>query len=303
MNVVRHVVVEADGDGQRVDNYLLKILKKVPKSRIYRMLRTGEVRVDGKRVQPVFRLVVGQTLRIPPVTGMVEGEVVRAPQVLLDALRRRVLFQSEQLLVLDKPAGLAVHGGSGIALGVIEALKSSYPGFLELAHRLDRGTSGVLLLARTPATLKHLQASFREREVRKRYRAVVEGRIEVSALRIDEPLKRYTTTGGERRVKIDSEEGQSALSQVTTLVAGVQASTVQVEIDTGRTHQIRVHLANLGHPVVGDDKYGDATSDLAAKAGRMLLHAEHIEFNLEGVAFSFDAPLPAVFETVQSEAG
>lgn len=299
MSMVRHVVVDAGSTGQRIDNYLIKILKKVPKSRVYRMLRTGEVRVDGKRVQPLFRLEAGQTLRIPPVSGLDDHEAPRPPAALVDALRRRVLYECDQFLVIDKPAGTAVHGGSGIAVGLIEALKSDREDFLELVHRLDRDTSGVLLLARSPAALKSLQVAFKTRQVRKFYRAVVVGHLQAKGQVIDVPLQRYLTVSGERRVRPDAESGQSAMTRITTLTAGEVVTTLRVEILTGRTHQIRVHLASLGHPVVGDDKYGAPDADVSKAAGRLLLHAERIEFALDGRDFAFEARVPGVFQLIQ----
>jgi 23S rRNA pseudouridine955/2504/2580 synthase len=294
------MTVDPASNGQRIDNYLIKILKKVPKSRIYRMLRSGEVRVDGKRVQPLFRLVEGQMVRVPPVTGVDEAEeVVRPPTQLVEALQRRILHQDTDLLVLDKPAGIAVHSGSGNALGAVEALKAVMDGFLELVHRLDRDTSGVLLFARSPRVLKSLQLAFRERAVSKIYRAVVHGRLDVHSKQISSPLRRYLSASGERRVRVDDAGGQEANTTVTTLAAGDLVSTLQVEIGTGRTHQIRVHLAELGHPVVGDEKYGEQDPRLNRLAGRLLLHAERIAFSLDGQSHLYEARVPDVFSIVQ----
>jgi len=299
---VQNVTVDQASDGQRIDNYLIKILKKVPKSRIYRMLRSGEVRVDGKRIQPLFRVVVGQTVRIPPVIAApVDSEAVRPPSQLIESLQRRILYQDSDLLVLDKPAGIAVHAGSGVSLGAIEVLKSVTDGFLELVHRLDRDTSGVLLLARSPRVLKSLQASFRERLVTKIYRAVVHGHLAVNSLEISSPLQRYLSASGERRVRVDAETGRQAVTTVTTLVAGDVVSTVQVGIGTGRTHQIRVHLAELGHPVVGDEKYGEKERGPTRLAGRLLLHAEIIQFDLEDRPHQYVARVPDVFFSVQNQ--
>lgn len=300
---VTYVQVGEDGDGQRVDNYLLKILKGVPRTRIYRLLRKGEVRVDGKRVAPLVRLQTGQTLRLPPVATS-SRTTERPPQAMVDALERRIIAEEEEFLVLDKPAGTAVHGGSGIAVGVIEALGQTRSGFLELVHRLDRDTSGILLLAKTPLALRLLQNAFRQRRVDKRYRVVVHGQWRDRDLLVDRPLTRYLTPNGERRVRVD-DAGQSASSRFHLLQEGRGVSTLEVELLTGRTHQIRVHAASVGHPVVGDSKYGGGMSPatIDVVAGRLLLHAHHIRFVLGERAWEFSATVPASFDNVQRQFG
>ncbi len=301
---VTHVIVGQDGDGQRIDNYLLKLLKGVPRTRIYRLLRKGEVRADGKRVPPLYRLQAGQTLRIPPVTTATRT-MVRPPQAMVESLERRIVAEESDFLVLDKPAGTAVHSGSGVTVGVIEALTAGRSGFLELVHRLDRDTSGLLLLAKTPQALRALQTGFRERSVGKRYRVVVLGNWTGSDQLVEFPLTRYLMANGERRVRIDP-QGQAASSRFRLLAPGRLVSTLEVELLTGRTHQIRVHAAGLGYPVVRDDKYGVSEGwqqTINDAAGRLLLHAHELEFEHAGTRWRFLAPVPPLFEEIQRRFG
>ena len=304
MTEVTYVVVGPDGDGQRIDNYLLKHLKGVPRTRIYRLLRKGEVRVDGKRVAPLFRLLVGQTLRIPPVTTSTRV-MVRPPQAMVESLERRIIAEEADFLVLDKPAGTAVHSGSGVSVGVIEALTAGRSGFLELVHRLDRDTSGLLLLAKSPQALRSIQTEFRQRSVVKCYRVVVLGSWELADQVVHYPLTRYLTANGERRVRVDP-EGQMATSRFRIYKSGQQVSTLDVDLLTGRTHQIRVHAAAMGHPVVHDDKYGVGEGwqkSINDAAGRLLLHAHELEFKHAGRLWQFTAPVPLVFDETQQKYG
>lgn len=304
MTEVTHVIVGSDGDGQRIDNYLLKLLKGVPRTRIYRLLRKGEVRVDGKRVAPLFRLQVGQTLRIPPVTTSTRV-MVRPPQAMVESLERRIIMEEADFIVLDKPAGTAVHSGSGVSVGVIEALTAGRSGFLELVHRLDRDTSGLLLLAKSPQALRLIQTEFRQRSVAKRYRVVVLGNWTAVDQLVEYPLTRYLTANGERRVRVDP-QGQIATSRFRIHKSGRQVSTLEVDLLTGRTHQIRVHAAALGHPVVHDDKYGVGESwqkTINEAAGRLLLHAHELEFEHAGRLWQFTAPVPPVFDDIQRRFG
>lgn len=304
MTEVTYVVVGPDGDGQRIDNYLLKHLKGVPRTRIYRLLRKGEVRVDGKRVAPLFRLLVGQTLRIPPVTTSTRV-MVRPPQAMVESLERRIIAEEADFLVLDKPAGTAVHSGSGVSVGVIEALTAGRSGFLELVHRLDRDTSGLLLLAKSPNALRSIQTEFRQRSVVKCYRVVVFGSWELADQLVDYPLTRYLTANGERRVRVDP-DGQMATSRFRILKSGRQVSTLDVDLMTGRTHQIRVHAAAMGHPIVNDDKYGvgeDWQKSINHAAGRLLLHAHTLAFEHAGRKWQFTAPVPPVFDEIQHKSG
>ena len=288
---------EADQD-QRIDNFLVKQLKGVPKSRIYRLLRRGEVRVNGRRVKPTYRLQTADRVRIPPVRTTPRS----APAGLVEGLLERVLFESDQLLVLDKPAGLAVHGGSGVSLGAIEALRNAREGFLELAHRLDRGTSGVLVVARSRGALTAVQNAFRQRTAQKRYSAVVHGHWRYGARReVHSPLTKYHTASGERRVRVDG-EGKPASTEFALRGAGGRGnrsySMMDVRIHTGRTHQIRVHALSLGHPVIGDEKYGTTgtrQSPLQIDSERMMLHARELRLVLDGERLGFEAPEPEAF--------
>jgi 23S rRNA pseudouridine955/2504/2580 synthase len=295
---VRHVEVTGDA-GQRIDNFLVRELRGVPKSRIYRMLRRGEVRINGRRAQPNDRLEAGDTVRIPPVR-MGEQTPVAAGRGFLSVLSSCVLHGDDELIVLDKPSGIAVHGGSGVALGVIEGLRLLYPEGrrLELAHRIDRDTSGILLVARGRRMLVALHAAFREGRVEKHYDALVHGRWPKRLKKIETALTRYVTASGERRVRPDAAGGKSARSDFTVVAANERASWVRVEPRTGRTHQIRVHCREASHPIIGDEKYcSDAQMELSRRAGirRLCLHASAIEVRLQDRTLRFEAPIPMEF--------
>jgi 23S rRNA pseudouridine955/2504/2580 synthase len=295
-----------EGDvGQRLDNYLMRVLKAVPKSHVYRVLRKGEVRVNGKRAKPETRLALGDRVRIPPVR-LDDKPVHSAPSNSLQQfITGAILYEDKDLLIVNKPAGVAVHGGSGLAFGVIEALRAARPELpeLELAHRLDRDTSGVLLVAKRRAALRQLHAALREREMTKRYLALVWGRWELGKKRIELPLLTNQKQGGERMVRVHA-DGQSALSTfVPEQHFGKLATLMAIEIGTGRTHQIRVHAAYAGHPVAGDEKYGDkAGNDALREFGlrRMFLHAHSLEFARPGTGekFSITAPLSEELQAV-----
>ncbi len=296
---VRWIEVDEGGAGQRVDNFLLARLKGVPKSHVYRILRSGEVRVNSGRVAASHRLAVGDRIRVPPVR-LAEREAGDAPAA---ALELPVLFEDDHILAVDKPAGLAVHGGSGIAHGVIERLRAGRPEakFLELAHRLDRETSGVLLLAKKRSALTALHEDLRERAMDKRYLVAVDGRVRDLMRRVKVALRRYSTAEGERRVAVDEREGQEAETIFRRLARSGEFSLLEAELLTGRTHQIRVHLAHIGHPVLGDDKYGDFTLNKALrKLGlkRMFLHAAQLSFThpATGEPVTVRSPLPAELE-------
>jgi len=289
-------VDEASAD-QRIDNYLLRVLKGVPKSHVYRIVRSGEVRVNSRRVGVTYRLNLGDRVRIPPIR-------VAAPQVPTDrALPRprsfpRTIFEDEWLLAIDKPAGLAVHGGSGISRGVVELLRHfEQRPFLELVHRLDKETSGVLLLAKKRIALTRMHALLRSGGVEKRYLVLVRGRWRNAKQRVRLPLHKFVTAAGERRVSVQ-EGGQSSDSLFTLVQRLHSFSLLQAELRTGRTHQIRVHLAHLGYPIAGDDKYGDFELNRAlARSGlrRMFLHASRLEFEhpMTGTRMDLAAPLPS----------
>ncbi len=290
---VRWIDVGEDEAGQRIDNYLIARLKGVPKSHVYRILRSGEVRVNSRRVAASDRVAAGDRIRIPPLRVAERDESVPAPH-----FRMPVLHEDEWLLAIDKPSGLAVHGGSGVAHGVIESLRSMRPEarFLELVHRLDRETSGVLLIAKKRSALTALHEMMRERAIDKRYLAGVKGRLRNERQHVRLALAARSTAEG-KRVAV-SEGGQPAETILRRISRGAESSYIEAELLTGRTHQIRVHLAHLGHPVLGDDRYGDfELNHRLRKQGlkRMFLHAASLAFThpASGEPLTLSAPLPA----------
>jgi len=304
-NKVSFVEINALQAGQRIDNFLLKHLKNVPKSHIYRILRKGEVRVNKGRVKPVYKLQTGDTVRIPPVQlESKENTVIPNKSASLQQLAEAILYEDKQLLVLNKPSGMAVHGGSGIRFGVIEGLRALYPKapYLELVHRLDRDTSGCLLIAKKPSILKQLHQALRDNRVGKFYLALIKGKWETHLARINAPLRKNTLKSGERVVRVDP-TGKPALSRFRLQQAFTQSCLVQVKLETGRTHQIRVHAAHTGHPIVGDSKYGDeAFNQYMRDEGvkRLFLHAETLKIPSLGEqpAQYFQAPLPEELQKV-----
>ena len=293
--------VGEDEAGQRIDNYLTRLLKGVPKSHLYRILRGGEVRVNSGRVGPQYRVRAGDRVRVPPVRVAARAEH-SPPRTAGKRIRPRVLFEDDMLLVLDKPAGVAVHGGSGVSLGLIEQLRQSRPEarFLELAHRLDRDTSGVLLLAKKRSALTALHAQLRAGQVRKYYLTLVHGAWQRQGQDIRLPLNKYVLASGERRVSV-KEGGLPSHTRIRLRERRGDFSLLEAELKTGRTHQIRVHLAHLGFPIAGDDKYGDfALNKEGARLGlkRMFLHARKtvIEHPVSGESMTFEAPLPPELE-------
>lgn len=296
---VRHVRVDADSAGQRLDNFLLRQLKGVPKTHIYRLIRSGQVRVNGRRAQADTRLPAGCEVRLPPVR-------VAQPEEAAPAAPPREfapLYEDDALLVINKPAGVAVHGGSGVSFGVIEQVRRAraQQRFLELAHRLDRETSGALVLAKKRSALTALQEAFRERRVKKRYLALAQGAWPQKLHTINAPLRKYLDAAQERRVAIAAagEPGaMPALTRVRVRQRFAGFTLLDVAIHTGRTHQIRVHLAAQGHPIAGDDKYGDFAANHALRTRglrRMFLHAWQLDVThpLTGEPLRLHAPLPA----------
>ena len=280
--------------GQRIDNFLLRIAKGVPKSHIYRILRSGEVRVNKGRVPAEYRLQLGDRLRVPPIRT-----AERPVQATVPARDFEIAFEDEALIVVDKPSGVAVHGGSGVSFGVIEQLRRARPlaKFLELAHRLDRETSGLLVVAKKRVALTKLHDLFRDGGISKRYLALVKGRWRNELQHVRLPLHKYLTAEGERRVSVNP-EGKAAHSIVRLVARWENFSLVEVELKTGRTHQIRVHLAHLGFPIAGDDKYGDFPLNRALQKtglGRMFLHAAKLALPhpLSGAPVELESPLPA----------
>jgi 23S rRNA pseudouridine955/2504/2580 synthase len=308
-NVLQHLIGE-DGAGQRLDRVLVGLLPAVPRTRIFRLIRKGEVRVNGKRARPEQRLAAGDRVRVPPVhersmtaQTVATGGAARVPPALINRVLASIVHEDERVLVLDKPAGLAVHGGSGLTYGVIEALRAARPGeTLELAHRLDRDTSGLLLIARKPAALRILHALLREGAVQKSYLALVVGRWELGRKLVNVPLQTEARVSGERTVRV-GEGGKSARTQFQLVQQyGAHASLLEATLETGRTHQIRVHAAYCGHPVAGDVKYGDAAANAALReAGlqRMFLHAHSVSLDWpQGGALTLSSPLPAELKAV-----
>ncbi len=301
---VKTLTVDEDSAGQRLDNFLMRHLKGVPKTHVYRIIRSGEVRVNKGRASAEQRVEAGDLVRLPPVR--VSAHVQAKAEAPAPAREFPVLMEDEALMAIDKPAGVAVHGGSGVSFGVIEQLRRARPALanLELVHRLDRETSGVLLVAKKRSALKNLQDQFRDRETGKTYLALVLGLWPSNKKVIDSPLMKYTIPNGvgegERRVKVvgkDDPNGMRSITLVRVARTVGPYTLLEVTIKTGRTHQIRVHLASQGHPIAGDDKYGDFEHNkLLQKMGlkRMFLHAWQLKFQhpQSHRPVSLQAPLP-----------
>lgn len=295
---VRLVRVPDDRVGQRLDNFLLGQLKGAPKSLIYKIVRSGQVRVNGGRAKAERRLDGGDEVRIPPVHVAAPGETRPPPRGLLDAMARNILFEDARLLAINKPSGIASHGGSGISHGAIETLRALRPeASLELVHRLDRDTSGLLVVAKKRSALRELQALMREGDgIEKQYLALLAGRMPDGTMSVDAPLHVHLRQGGERHVQV-SDAGKPSLSHFKALERRRGQTYCGVRIETGRTHQIRVHAAHIGHPVVGDDKYGDPGINKRLREqvglGRLFLHAASLEFALDDgrVPYVLNAPL------------
>jgi 23S rRNA pseudouridine955/2504/2580 synthase len=295
---VRLQEVTTDEAGQRLDNYLLRVLKGVPRSRVYRLLRRGEVRVNSRRVDAHYRLQAGDRVRIPPVR-----HAAPPPRTRTAGPAASVLFEDDRLLVIDKAAGTAVHGGSGVRSALIDQLRAAYPQapFLELVHRLDRDTSGCLMIAKKRSALRALHALLREGKVEKRYLALVAGDWSHPGL-VSAPLDTSNRRGAERIVRVDA-EGKAAASRFQAVERLRVATLVEVETLSGRTHQIRVHAAHAGHPLAGDSKYGDAAFNALARSRglrRLFLHAHVLAFTWpdSGEDVHVSAPLPATLRAV-----
>ena len=297
---VKWLVVDEDSAGQRLDNFLMRHLKGVPKTHVYRIIRSGEVRINKGRASADSRVETGDEVRVPPVR--VSDKVAEKAAHPAPAREFPPLMEDEHLLAIDKPAGVAVHGGSGVSFGVIEQLRQARPQakLLELVHRLDRETSGILLVAKKRSALKNLQDQFRERETGKTYLALVQGEWPARLKVIDQPLHKYLLPDGERRVKVTGKDDPDGMRSITLVKVAqrLQGCTLlEVTIKTGRTHQIRVHLASNGHPIAGDDKYGDFEwNKVLQKQGlkRMFLHAWRLQFNhpASGERVALQADLP-----------
>jgi len=301
---VQFITISDAADGQRLDNFLITRLKGVPKSLIYRIIRKGEVRVNKGRAKPDRKLVEGDSVRIPPVRVAEQRAKPLAGDRLKQMLETAILFESPQFMCINKPSGLAVHGGSGISLGLIESLRQLRPEcrFLELVHRLDRDTSGCVLVAKKRSMLNFLQDLFRgEKQIDKRYYALVVGNWPKRVFQVDAPLLRNELQGGERMVRV-SPEGKPSKTAFRILQSFTSSTLVEASPITGRTHQIRVHAQYKGHPLVGDEKYGDDTANRLMKAlgcRRLFLHARSLAFQLpDGESASFEAPLPDDLQAV-----
>lgn len=280
------IEILSDQDGQRIDNFLTRHMKGVPKSHLYRLLRTGQVRVNKGRIKPNYRLKTGDIVRLPPARILeTEGEA-NVPPSLVQEIGRRILFEDADCLVIDKPSGLAVHGGSGLQYGVLDVLRQFRPGleFLELAHRLDRETSGCLLLAKNLKSLTCFHDQIRKGSVVKKYLAGLVGTWKHGKKTVSAPLRKNALQGGERMVEV-AEDGKEAVTHFVPLQQYSGICLVEVELETGRTHQIRVHAAHIGHPVAGDRKYGDKDANRRFREQgltRLFLHAHRLDFSLPG---------------------
>ena len=301
---VRQVNVTEDEAGQRIDNFLARYLKGVPKSHIYRIIRRGEVRVNSGRKRAQYKVCAGDTVRIPPVR-VAAAATVKIKSGL--SLEDHILFENSRCLVINKPSGIAVHGGSGLSYGVIEAMRAGRPQapYLELAHRLDRGTSGCLVLAKRRSFLRTFQEQLRQGEVVKHYLALVSGTWEGGKQTVQAPLRKNLLRGGERMVTVD-ESGKEAISVFKPVTCFRTATLVEVELKTGRTHPIRVHGAQIGHPLAGDEKYGDPVFNQTMKRlglRRLLLHAHYIEFadTASGEKITVSAPLDDALKAVMDQ--
>jgi 23S rRNA pseudouridine955/2504/2580 synthase len=303
------VEISAAQLGQRLDNFLLKQLRTVPRSLVYRIIRKGEVRVNRKRCKPDYKLQIGDQVRIPPVRLETEQQdKSRPPQQLVERLKQAILYENKHILVINKPSGLAVHAGSGVDYGVIDVMRLLFPADdIELVHRLDRDTSGCLLLARHRQALLAMQEIVQDRTIGKKYSAVVRGNWPRGLTEIGLGLKKFHLPNGERRMRVDN-TGKQALSRFKLLHSGNLFSLLQVELVTGRTHQIRVHCQAEGHEIAGDDKYGDAEFNKAMRkqgVRRLMLHASSLElpqgkYTPEVV---INAPLPTEFEQLFGSVG
>lgn len=299
-NKVQWWEIGEDNLGQRIDNYLLSKLKGVPKSLIYRVLRKGEVRINKGRVKPEYKLQLGDIVRVPPIRVAERGAIAKPGTGLIDYLSTAVLFEDEGIIVINKPSGLAVHGGSGVSLGLIESLRqirTDLP-FLELVHRLDRGTSGCVMVAKNRRSLKYMQQLLREGHINKTYRALVDGRWPKRRQQVNIPLLKSQLANGERIVRAvepNTEGAKASLTEYRVLDAYSQCTLIEAKPITGRTHQIRVHCQHSGHPILGDDKYSRRDQEaLARELGlkRLFLHAYRLDFiGLNKKAITVEAPL------------
>ncbi len=315
-SAARKVEIDERSAGQRIDNFLITELKGVPRTLVYRILRSGEVRINGGRAKPSDRVEMGDVVRIPPLRLPEPSAQPVAGAGLTRALDDAILYEDDHLLVINKPAGLAVHGGSGVSLGVIETLRQMRPQarFLELVHRLDRDTSGCLVVAKKRSALLALQRQLRaegdDEGMGKVYQALVKGRWKGRQHRIEAPLQKNTLSSGERMVRV-SRDGKPSVTEFEVMERYADCSLVEATLLTGRTHQIRVHCQHAGHPIAGDGKYGDEAFNKSIRGRglkRMFLHAARLDFSHPAderamrVDAPLDAPLVALLARLRSEA-
>ena len=307
MPTVNFVTIDDDANGQRIDNFLLRILKKVPKTRVYRIIRKGEVRVNKKRVSADYRLQLHDVVRIPPVRIPEQSPVQRPPERLIEQLEKSILYENDQLIILDKPSGLAVHGGSSLSFGLIETLRQMRPEnkSLELAHRLDRDTSGCLVVTKRRSMLRHFHNQLQQKEkVEKLYHALVVGKWPARKEIVNAPLMKNALRSGERMVQVHMDGKQSRTSYRVLKRLHNNMTLIEAYPITGRTHQIRVHCLHAGHPIAGDEKYGrddDNKNQKQFGLNRLFLHAFSIKFELpDGTSLKTTAPLPQELESVLS---
>lgn len=304
---VRFIQIDADQAGQRIDNFLMSLLKGVPRSKIYHIVRRGEVRVNKGRIKAHYKIQAGDEIRVPPVR-VAQRDEITVSKYSVNLLLDSIIYEDEDFLVLNKPAGVAVHGGSGVSSGIIETLRIGRPEakFLELVHRLDKNTSGCLLVAKKRSALRYLQDRFREHKVQKKYVALVKGNVKNKSYHIELALKKSTLPSGERIVRVNK-DGKHAISDFNVIESHKVASLYEVVIKTGRTHQIRVHAQSLGHPVAGDDKYGDDDFNQTLKKHslkRMFLHAAYLSIKSpQGKLLQLRAPLDDALQKVLKSIG
>jgi len=297
----RHCTVDENAAGQRLDNYLVREMRGVPRSRLYKALRKGEVRVNKGRVRADYRLVEGDVVRIPPLHQAEAREQATIPQQRFKQLSGQIVYEDDILLVIDKPSGLAVHGGSGLSFGLIECLRQMRPesAYLELVHRLDRDTSGLILIAKRAPVLRELHRQLREKHIDKRYLALVAGRWPKALLVVDAPLEKNVLQSGERMVRV-SRDGKKAVTEFSVIEHLPGATLVEARPITGRTHQIRVHARHAGFPILGDDKYSNDDSSMVTRElglKRLFLHAASLSFSLpDSGPLSLRAPLDTYLE-------
>jgi len=293
---VKHVTVSDQDEGQRLDNWLLRLAKGVPKSHIYKVVRSGQVRINGGRAKVSVRLATGDVVRVPPMNIRAQ-EKVTVPDPLIRALKSAVVMETDDFLVINKPAGIAVHGGSGLAFGAIDGLRQAFSNpSMELVHRLDRATSGALLVAKDRRRCRILQEQFRTRVVGKRYVALVGGEWPEGLKTVNLPLTANSEHAGERRVMVDHANGKPSTTHMRVSERFADVSLLNITLDTGRTHQIRVHAAHKGHPVVGDERYGNNKDNQRYRRlglNRLYLHSSQLAFDWEGERVSCDVPVSA----------